>query len=57
MTSVVIAAHNEEALLGRCLDALLSDAEPGEFEVVVVPNGCTDSTARVAAERTRSEGG
>lgn len=51
MTSVVIAAHNEEALLGRCLDTLLGDAEPGEFDVVVVPNGCTDGTARVAAAR------
>jgi glycosyltransferase involved in cell wall biosynthesis len=51
MTSVVIAAHNEATVLGRCLDALLSDAEYGEFDVVVVPNGCADGTARVAADR------
>lgn len=46
--SVVVPAHNEEAVLGACLRRLLADAEPGEFEVVVVPNGCTDGTAAVA---------
>ncbi|MGW0431115.1 glycosyltransferase family 2 protein [Micromonospora sp. NPDC003197] len=46
--SVVIPAHNEEAVLGSCLRRLLEDAKPGEFEVVVVPNGCTDGTAAVA---------
>lgn len=51
MTSVVIAAHNEAAVIGRCLDALLADAAPGEFDVTVVANGCTDDTARVAAAR------
>ena len=51
MTSVVITARNEAAVLGRCLDSLLADAEPGEFDIVVVANGCTDDTARVAAAR------
>lgn len=51
MTSVVIAAHNEAAVLGRCLDSLLAEAVPGEFDVTVVANGCTDATARVAAGR------
>ncbi len=51
MTSVVIAAHNEAGVLGRCLDWLLADAAPDEFEVVVVANGCTDATAEVAAAR------
>ena len=46
--SVVIAAHNEEAVLGRCLDALLQAAQRGELEIVVVCNGCTDRTADVA---------
>jgi glycosyltransferase involved in cell wall biosynthesis len=48
--SVVIAAHNEEAVLGRCLRRLLDGAEPGEFEVVVVANGCTDATVDVARQ-------
>ncbi len=47
--SVVIPAHNESAVLGRLLSALLADAEPGELEIVVVANGCTDDTADVAA--------
>lgn len=48
IASVVIPAHNEGAVIGRCLDALLRDAAPGEFRVVVVANGCTDRTAEVA---------
>ncbi|MDI6101739.1 glycosyltransferase [Actinoplanes sp. NEAU-A12] len=51
MTSIVIAAHNEAAVIGRCLDALLADAAPGELDVTVVANGCTDDTATVAATR------
>jgi hypothetical protein len=51
VTSIVIAAHNEAAVIGRCLDSLLADAQPGEFEVVVAANGCTDATAEIAAER------
>jgi glycosyltransferase involved in cell wall biosynthesis len=51
VTSIVIAAYNEAAVIGRCLDALLSGAVPGEFDVTVVANGCTDGTAQVAAAR------
>jgi hypothetical protein len=51
VTSVVIAAHNEAAVLGRCLDALLADPPPGPFDVTVVANGCADDTAAVAAAR------
>ncbi len=47
--SVIIPAHNEAPVLGACLGELLRDAVPGEFEVVVVCNGCTDESAAVAA--------
>lgn len=50
VASVVIAAHNEEAVIGRCLDALTATATEGEFDIVVVANGCTDRTAAVAGE-------
>lgn len=48
MPSIVIPAHNEAAVIGRTLSALLADALVGEFEVVVIPNGCTDATGDVA---------
>lgn len=48
---MVIAAHNEATVIGRCLDALLAGAAPGELDVTVVANGCTDDTAAVAASR------
>jgi len=49
--SVVIPAHNEEAVIGRCL-AALRDVGTGSdaFEVIVVANGCTDETAARARE-------
>ncbi|TQN37936.1 glycosyl transferase family 2 [Blastococcus colisei] len=43
--SVIIPAHQEEAVIERCLDALLDGAEPDEWDIVVVANGCTDSTS------------
>ena len=47
--SVVIPAHNEQAGIGRLLTGLLAGATPGEFELLVVCNGCTDRTAEIAA--------
>jgi glycosyltransferase involved in cell wall biosynthesis len=49
LISIVIPAHNEEQVIGRCLESILAGTEPGEFDVVVVTNGCTDRTAEVAA--------
>lgn len=46
--SVVIPAHDEERVLGRCLDAVYQQTGVGEIEVVVVANGCRDQTAAVA---------
>jgi hypothetical protein len=48
--SVVIPAHDEERGLRRCLSALLAGASTGEFDVVVVANGCTDGTATTARD-------
>jgi GT2 family glycosyltransferase len=43
--SVVIPTHNRRQLLGRVMDALARQtADPAMFEVVVVPDGCTDGT-------------
>jgi glycosyltransferase involved in cell wall biosynthesis len=46
--SVVIPAHDEAGVIRRCLDSLFSGFEPGEIDVVVVCNGCSDDTAELA---------
>ncbi|WP_301365233.1 glycosyltransferase [Streptomyces xanthophaeus] len=51
MTSIVIPAHNEGRVIGRLLDALLADTSVSGPDIVVVCNGCTDDTARVAGGR------
>jgi len=48
MISVVVPAHNEAAVIGRCLSAMTRGAVPGELEIIVVCNGCSDETAVVA---------
>lgn len=47
--SIVVIAYNEEARLGRCLDALTRQDLVGTYEIVVVDDGSTDSTAEIAA--------
>jgi glycosyltransferase involved in cell wall biosynthesis len=47
-SSIVIPAHNEEMAIGRLLRSLLESATPGEFDIVVVCNGCTDRTSEIA---------
>lgn len=50
--AVIIPAYNEEAGIGRLLDALLHSPDAGpDIEVVVAANGCRDRTAEVARTR------
>jgi glycosyltransferase involved in cell wall biosynthesis len=46
--SVVVAAHNEERTLARCLGSLGASRTARSFEVIVVDNASTDGTAEVA---------
>jgi glycosyltransferase involved in cell wall biosynthesis len=46
--SVLIPAHNEAAVIGRCLHHLFEGNDRNDLEVVVVCNGCNDNTAAVA---------
>jgi glycosyltransferase involved in cell wall biosynthesis len=46
--SFVIAAHDEERVIGACVEALLRQGVAAE-RIVVVPNGCSDRTADTAA--------
>jgi glycosyltransferase involved in cell wall biosynthesis len=49
VATVIVPAHNEARVIGRLLGQLVADARPGELDVIVVANGCTDDTARLAA--------
>ncbi|MGZ4690901.1 MAG: glycosyltransferase [Acidimicrobiia bacterium] len=51
--SVVIAARNVAETLGEQLDALLAQDWDGAWEIVVVDNGSTDSTAALVEEYSR----
>jgi glycosyltransferase involved in cell wall biosynthesis len=48
VVTVIVPAHNEAQVIGRLLTKLVATARPGEFDVIVVANGCTDDTAGVA---------
>jgi glycosyltransferase involved in cell wall biosynthesis len=45
--SVIIPAHNESAVIARTLSAMLTGQKPGEMDVIVVCNGCTDDTVAI----------
>jgi len=47
--SVVVPAYNAERTLASCLDSLLAQTLPKEkFEVIVVDDGSTDTTSKIA---------
>lgn len=54
--TVVVPAHDEEAVIGRCLDRMLREARPDEVTVVVAANGTTDRTLEVARAAGRALG-
>lgn len=51
--SIIIPAYNEERVIRRCLRALLDNAVPGEFDIIVVCNGCSDDTEAMARREER----
>ncbi|RIV83039.1 glycosyltransferase [Aurantiacibacter zhengii] len=49
--SVIIPAHNEAAVIGRCLSKLLEGASAEALpEVIIAANGCSDETVAIARE-------
>ena len=48
--SIVIPARDAEAMIGRTVAGAVAQDLDGEFEVVVVDDGSSDATARVARE-------
>ena len=56
--AVVVAARNEEARIGRCLDALRAlDYPAGRLEIVVADDHSTDGTAKVVYQRAGEDSG
>ncbi len=48
--AVLIAARNEELVIGPLINSLLTQDYPAElYDIWVIPNNCTDNTARAAA--------
>jgi 1,2-diacylglycerol 3-beta-glucosyltransferase len=46
---VLVPAHDEEAVIGRCVASLIAQDYPGDLRrIVVVADNCTDSTASVS---------
>jgi cellulose synthase/poly-beta-1,6-N-acetylglucosamine synthase-like glycosyltransferase len=46
--TVLIPAHNEEALIGRAIQSVLQSADSAATKVLVVAHNCTDATAAKA---------
>lgn len=52
--TILVPAHNEAVVVGRCLETLLRAADSGEFEVLVLSNGSTDRTVEIARQTALS---
>lgn len=50
VTSIIIPAHNEQAVVARGIESLTRDAGAESYQVIVVANGCSDETAQVARQ-------
>jgi len=48
MISVIVPAHNEEAVVSRSIESIRRNAGADSYQVVLVANGCSDATATVA---------
>ncbi|BAU62810.1 hypothetical protein STA3757_01610 [Stanieria sp. NIES-3757] len=54
--SIGILAYNEAKLIGKTIDSLLTQNifhqynSSTEIEIIIVPNGCTDDTAKIAQD-------
>ena len=50
--AAIIAARNEELVIGNLIDSLQKQKYPKElFDIIVIPNNCTDGTKQVAISR------
>jgi glycosyltransferase involved in cell wall biosynthesis len=54
--AVVVAAHNEEAVIGRLVESLLAQDYPGELEVVVASDASTDGMDALVEQIAQRDG-
>ncbi len=55
--SVIVATHDNLALLRRCLDGWRAHADGQPVEIIVIEDGCTDGTPEFLAEAAATEWG
>lgn len=48
MASIIVPAHNESAVIERCLDSLID--QEGVDNIIVACNGCSDNTAELVKQ-------
>ena len=49
--AMIVAAHNEEVVIGKLVKSILGQNYPKElFEVFVIADNCDDNTSKVAKE-------
>jgi cellulose synthase/poly-beta-1,6-N-acetylglucosamine synthase-like glycosyltransferase len=54
--AVVVAAHNEEAVIGRLVESLLAQDYPGELEVIVASDASTDGMDALGEQIAQRDG-
>ncbi|MFC7621380.1 glycosyltransferase [Microlunatus sp. GCM10028923] len=48
LISIIVAAHDEAAVIGSCLIAIGAQRDAPPYEIIVAANGCSDATVEVA---------
>lgn len=55
MLSVAICTFNRAALLSRALQSVVDQNYEGDFEILIIDNGCTDNTREIVAAWERRD--
>jgi len=50
VTTIIVPAHNEQAVVARCIESIRSNSGADTYQVILIANGCSDATAEVARQ-------
>ena len=53
--SIVIPAHNEEAMIAEALESIRRSNYPGRLEIIIVADRCTDTTTTIVREQVAAD--